>query len=155
MTKEERNTVLLELRAWLIENHPILPKTEHTTLWAAGRKARNAAIDKKIRVIKEKARINQKWRERMSNRLNIELYEIVKATNTIIGIIEKTLLEGDKVRLRNFGDFWMSKAQVNGGIERRYTFKPDENWIQLLNNPLFKREIGLKRKLRYQPVSTG
>jgi nucleoid DNA-binding protein len=99
---------------------------------------------KKVHAFKNKARISVKWRRELSDRLKITDEDVVRATNTIVEMIERELIQGGTVRLTNFGDLKTFKFPN----ERRVRFRVDEKWARLLNEPLYNGEVGLKRKLK-------
>jgi nucleoid DNA-binding protein len=98
----------------------------------------------KVRAIKQVARIGMAWRRELSDRLRLTDDDIVRATNTIIEMIERELIQGGTVRLTNFGD--LKTFKFSDG--RQVRFRVDEKWIRLLNEPLYKAEIGLKRSFK-------
>src|SRR5574343_1896426 len=99
------------------------------------------AVIAKVKAIKQVTRVRMAWRKELSNRLRLVDEDIVRATNTIIEMIERELIHGGTVRLTNFGD--LKTFKFPGG--RQVRFRADEKWVRLLNEPLYKAEIGLKR----------
>jgi hypothetical protein len=108
-------------------------------------KNRDAFLKNKLAAFGVKCRVNFAWRDDLTNRLGIDGDDIVRATNTIIELIERELSFAGTVRITNFGDFVLH-TQKEGGIKMT-RFNACESWKRELNAPLYAGEIGLKQKL--------
>ena len=93
---------------------------------------------------KLKGRLRVAWRESLAKRLKLVDDEIVRATNTIIEMIESSLASGEEVRLANLGDFVLINALE--GEKKAPRFRPCQKWLEELNEPQYWDAIGLKRK---------
>lgn len=144
MTKNK--TILEELGQFLKENYPVKggPRGLFTLSVAEKNKVLNASIKKFV----AKARVNLEWRTHLGERLNLSEEEVILATNTMIDMIENALVNGGTVRLRNFGDFVPHDTKRGGYTSRTFYFKADRKWLQVVNEPLLKSDLGLKRTLK-------
>lgn len=134
------------LRDWLIENMPVTP-IEQKSLNFLTRKDREARLAHKVNAYKEKAKLSVKWRTSLSDRLLIKDEDIIKATNTILEMIEGELSKGLRVKIAHFGDFKTKVYSIDGIETKGIMFRPVEDWQRELNTPLYQSEIGLKQKL--------
>ena len=129
------------IKKWLDEFAP-LTSEDNDVRFSSAKDARRKVF-RELKEFQEKAKINVKWRESLSNRLGIEESDIVKATNTIINMIEEELINAGVVRLNHFGDFKL----INWAESKAVRFKPCETWLGEFNEPLMRAKIGLKRKI--------
>ena len=137
---EGRDACLAELKNWLVETFPPSNIVQHAYSTNVGR-AKN--VENIIKKSVSRARIGLKWRKSLSDTLRIHDDDVLKATNTIMELIERELAKGGTVRLKNFG----SLKTVAFKEGQRVQFDADEDWKRLLNEPLYDSEIGLKKKL--------
>lgn len=143
-----RAAVMAELKNWLNERAPSNPVSDANITFRTEneRAAYNRA---KADEYKYRARLNLQWRESLSDRLRIEMDDVVRASNTIVELIEGILAAGNTVRLDGFGDF-VTVASENS---RRVNFKPSEAWLRELNAPLYKDELGFKFALNKKKLT--
>lgn len=134
------------LRDWLIENMPVTP-IEQKSLNFLTRKDREKRLQQKVNSYREKAKLAVEWRNSLSDRLLIKDEDIIKATNTILEMIEGELSKGHRVKIAHFGDFKTKVYSVDGIETKGIMFRPVEDWQREINTPLYQSEIGLKRKL--------
>ena len=129
------------IREWLDEFAPLT--MEDNDVRFLDMKDARRKLFRELKEFQEVAKIDVKWRESLSDRLGIKEIDIVKATNTIINMVEEELINAGVVRLNHFGDFKL----INWGDSKAVRFKPCETWLEEINGPLMKSKIGLKRKL--------
>lgn len=138
----DRETALVELRAWLIENIPRSASTNGDFRFV-NKRQRTKLLINRGKAMKQKARISMKWRSDLSNRLKICEDDVVRTINTILEMLDKELAKGGTVRISGFGDFITAESQ-RGGRECR--FRADEDWTRSVNDPIFFNEIGFAYK---------
>lgn len=134
------------LRDWLNDFMPMTP-IDKKSINFLNKKDREKRLKQKVEEFVVKAKLPLKWRKELSDRLLIDDSDIVKATNTIIEMIEKELMAGHRVRIANFGDFLTRNRKESGFDTKNATFQPIESWLREINAPLYQEEIGLKFKL--------
>jgi hypothetical protein len=133
------------LRAWLMENMPQTP--DHLrSMNFLNKKSRVKVLVEKAKKFKQRTRISLTWRNELSDRLKIKEDDILRATNTILEMIEQTLASGKRVRLHNFGDFKTITVLRDDMVNYELRFSPAEEWQREINQPIFESSIGLKRK---------
>jgi nucleoid DNA-binding protein len=143
MTKNE--TILQELGQFILKNYPVKNGPRGMSTMSSAEKTK--VLAKKVDTFVQRAKVNLEWRSHLSERLNLSEEEVILATNTLIDMIERTLVNGGIVRLRNFGDFIPNDRTIGGFTSRTFYFKADVKWLKMLNPPLLASDIGLKRKL--------
>jgi len=143
-----RAAVMLELKDWLNEHAPSNAVTE-SNLTFRTEDERAAFNREKVAEHKERARLNIRWRESLSDRLKIQMDDIVRASNTVVELIEGELAAGGTVRLDGFGDF----VTVASTASRRVDFRPSEAWLRELNAPLYKDELGFKFSIQKKKLT--
>ena len=136
---------LAEIGEWMRIYSPPASSVTQGNFTFSSIKNRDAFLKNKLAAFGVKCRINFDWREKLTGRLGIDEDDIVRATNTIVELIERELSFGRTVRITNFGDFVLH-TQKEGGI-KMVRFNADEAWRRDLNAPLYAAEIGLKQKL--------
>lgn len=144
-----RDATFLELRAWLIENAPQYESTGKDFRYV-NNKVRVQLLREKARTFSQRCKINVKWRVDLSNRLRIKPDDVLRATNTIVELMEQELQNAGTVRITNFGDLKLITMEDGTKSARFYA---DEQWKRELNEPLFDTEIGLKRKYAKKKLS--
>ena len=154
---EGREVVMEELAAWLKVNAPQSDYKNMTSNYVPN-KIRSSMILEKSKAFKQRTRINVKWRSDLSNRLRITEDDTLKATNTIIEMMERELSNGGTVRISDFGDLklvnytYADIIEYEDGSEEEseaYKIKSarffcSEDWKRELNAPLYDSELGLK-----------
>lgn len=142
--KDGREAALRDIREYVMENAPQTPPEKRSMNFLNSRD-RVKRLTQVAKEFKERARIPVKWREDLSDRLRIKQDDIVRATNTIIEMMEQELASGGTVRIANFGDIkTIAMIKEDGDVVRMARFYADEQWKRLLNPPLYDSEIGLK-----------
>lgn len=136
-----RDAVMEELAAWLKEYMPAEPQSERKDLRYVKNRIRENKLREQLGVLVQRARISVAWRTYLSLRLKLSEDEVVRATNTVIELMERELSKGRTVRLADFGDF---KPRNIGG-KKSVLFQAAEDWKRGLNEPLYDTELGLKR----------
>ena len=129
------------IKEWLDERAPL--NIENNDLRYMNYRMRDQKRRERLNQLKQKARISVKWRQSLAERLRLVDDEIVRATNTIIELIEQELVKGGTVRLSGFGDFVL----INGdaGEKKLPRFRPAKEWLEEINEPQWKDKIGLLR----------
>lgn len=151
MTKEDRRKYDA-LRDFLNDVMPA-PAIEDRKLTFTNKKDRERILKEKAEEFAKKARVPMKWRKEISDRLLIDDDDIVKATNTIIEMIEQELIAGGTVRISNFGDFRTYNHKYSGFQTKAARFEPVESWLREINDPLYSNEIGLTRTLKKKKLT--
>lgn len=144
MTRNE--AILEELGQFLKENYPV--KNGNRGIFTLSAAEKNKVLNNSIKKFVARARINVEWRTHLGERLNLSEEEVILATNTMIDMIENALVNGGIVRLRHFGDFIPHDMKRGGYTSRTFYFKADRKWLQIVNEPLLKSDLGLKRTLK-------
>lgn len=134
-----REAALSFLAEWLKTNAP-QRNIEDRSLNYVPNRLRTKLLTEKAKKLGQRAKINVQWRTDLSNRLRITEDDILRATNTIVEIMESELAKAGTVRITNFGDFKLH----NFGDIKSLRFTADESWKRELNQPLYDSEIGLK-----------
>lgn len=142
-TEDGRVAAIAALSEWMHEN---LPKPKQDIRFV-DHNTKGRMMTAKVKEFKEKARIQVKWREDLSDRLKIKESDLVAITNHIIRMMEEELAAGNTVRLRGFGDLITVGGTVDREKARRVQFRANEEWKRRLNAPLLKNELGLKAKI--------
>jgi len=142
----QQNTAMSDYRTsikeWLDDRAPLTTNTNdirYVDMKTAAKRAKAVA-----KGWAEKARISVAWRRGLARRLGLVDDEIVRATNTIIDMIEQALVQGKTVRLAHFGDFKL----INGaeGEKKWVRFIPNKDWLTSINEPQIIEDIGLLNK---------
>jgi hypothetical protein len=139
-----RDAALAEIGEWLKAYSPPASSVNAANFTFSSIKNRDAFLKNKLAAFGVKCRVSFAWRDDLTNRLGISNDDIVRATNTIIELLERELSFGGTVRLTGFGDFVLH-TQKEGGI-KMVRFNASESWKRELNAPLYAAEIGLKQK---------
>lgn len=130
------------MKEWLEDRAPV--NFDRQDIRYINSKLQRKRLTPKIREIRQRARLGVQWRDSLSDRLRIQTDDVVRATNTILELIEQTLTAGHHVRLSNFGDFVLINSQVE---DRKYVrFRPAKSWLEEINEPQWQSDIGLKRR---------
>jgi hypothetical protein len=132
------------IKEWLDERAPLTTETNdirYVDLKTSAKRTKSI-----INGWTEKARISVAWRRGLSRRLGLCDDEIVRATNTIIEMIEQALTQGETVRLSQFGDFKLIDGSE--GEKKWVRFIPNKDWLSSINEPQIIEDIGLFN--RYQ-----
>lgn len=128
----DRKKVLPIIAKFLHDNFPSAAEQESARLGITTQEYKKLQLDKKVDLIAAKARLNLVWVDKLSHRLSLNREEIIRATNTVLEIIEETLKENNRVKLKTLGDFYIQN--------KRLSFKPSSLW----NKELGKSSSGLK-----------
>jgi nucleoid DNA-binding protein len=134
----DRPTALNNLKDWLIEHMPVASST--TDFRFVNRKKRTQMLVNRGTAIKQRTRVSVAWRDDIANRLKLNANDIVRATNTILEMMDKELSSGGRVRITGFGDLITIATQRAG---RECRFRAAEEWMREINDPIFFKEIGL------------
>jgi hypothetical protein len=130
------------MKEWLQERAPV--DFSNQDIRYINSKLQRSRLTPKIKEIRQRARLGVQWRESLSDRLRIQTDDVVRATNTILELIEQTLSAGHHVRLANFGDLVLINSTTD---ERKYVrFRPAKTWLEEINEPQWQKDIGLKRR---------
>ena len=140
-----REAALAEIGEWMKIYSPPASSVNQGNFTFSSIKNRDAFLKNKLAAFGVKCRVNFAWRDDLVNRLGISNDDIVRATNTIIELIERELSFGGTVRLTGLGDFVLY-TQKEGGV-KMVRFNASEDWKRQLNPPLYAAELGLKQKL--------
>ena len=140
-----REAALAEIGEWMRVYSPPASSVNQGNFTFSSIKNRDAFLKNKLAAFGVKCRVNFAWRDDLTNRLGIDGDDIVRATNTIIEMIERELSFAGTVRITGFGDFVLY-TQKEGGV-KMVRFNASESWKRELNAPLYAAEIGLKQKL--------
>ena len=140
-----REAALAEIGEWMRVYSPPASSVTQGNFTFSSIKNRDAFLKNKLAAFGVKCRVNFAWRDDLTNRLGIDSDDIVRATNTIIEMIERELSFAGTVRITNFGDFVLH-TQKEGEI-KMVRFSASEDWKRALNPPLYEAEIGLKQRL--------
>ena len=138
MTLEEKRKIVA---TWIRENYPTSIEREADK---EGKTVEEVIKESNSMLIKHsalKARINLYWRELLSERLQLDSDEVVRATNTILEIIETNLKNGNIVRIRGFGDFSLEERDELTSVK----FCMDRSWAREINEPKNEKELGLRK----------
>ena len=140
-----REAALAEIGEWMKIYSPPASSVTQGNFTFSSIKNRDAFLKNKLAAFGVKCRVNFAWRDDLTNRLGIDSDDIVRATNTIVEMIERELSFAGTVRITGFGDFVLY-TQKESGV-KMVRFNADEEWKRTLNAPLYATEIGLKNKL--------
>lgn len=132
------------IKEWLDEEAPLT--IERNDIRYVNLRMRTQRRAQQMAQIRQKARISVRWRESLAQRLGLQDDEIVRATNTIIELIEQELARGGTVRLAGFGDFVLING--SGGEKKLPRFRPSKEWLEEINEPQFADKIGLLRSYK-------
>jgi hypothetical protein len=133
-----------EIKEWLDERAPL--NFEKNDIRYVNMRLRAQRRTQQMQQIRQKARISVRWRESLARRLGLNDDEIVRATNTIIELIEQELARGGTVRLAGFGDFVLQNGSE--GEKKLLRFRPAKEWLEEINEPQFADKIGLLRSYK-------
>lgn len=140
-----REAALAEIGEWMKIYSPPASSVTQGNFTFSSIKNRDAFLKNKLAAFGVKCRVNFDWRDKLTDRLGIDEDDIVRATNTIVELMERELSFGGTVRITGFGDFVLhTQAADNLKMVR---FNASESWKRELNAPLYAAEIGLKQKL--------
>jgi hypothetical protein len=138
VTLEEKRKIVAK---WIRENYPTSIEREADKERKTVEEVIKESNSMLIKQCALKARINLYWRELLSERLQLDTDEVVRATNTILEILEKNLKNGNIVRIRNFGDFSLSERDELTVVQ----FAMDRAWAREINEPKNEKELGLRK----------
>lgn len=131
--KDGRAACIKFIADYIRENYPTQEEQESERLGITVKELRAQRLKEKLNKVVIKARINLKWRNHLQERLLLNDEEIIKATNTVLEILEKALLENKIIRIRNLGDFETKALEIEGFKKARLDFNPEIDWIKELN----------------------
>lgn len=140
-----REAALAEIGEWMKIYSPPASSVNQGNFTFSSIKDRDKFLKNKLTAFGVKCRVNFDWRDKLTDRLGIDEDDIVRATNTIVELMERELSFGGTVRITNFADFVLYTEKKSG--IKHVRFLPSEAWRRELNAPLYAAEIGLKQRL--------
>jgi hypothetical protein len=140
--KDGRMAVLLFLGKYVVKTYPTVAES----LGLTNKQHLAKLLKDRLEKDKLKARIAIDWRKQLAAKLMLADDEIVRATNTILEVIEDTLAKGEPVRIKHFGDFLLTERDFEGTKINTVRFKISPSWLRDLNPPHSDADLGLKRK---------
>lgn len=154
-TKDGRAACIKFIADYIRENYPTQEEQESKRLGITVKQLRAKLVKDKVNKVVVKARVNLKWRNHLQERLQLNSDELVKATNTVLEIIENSLQEEKTIRIRNLGDFFLRPVTREDITTQNLAFIPEPDWIRELNkaeeSTRLKKEY--KRKLTREAVT--
>lgn len=145
-TKDGRAACLKYVADYIRENYPTGEETESKRLGITVKELRAKILKDKLNKVAVKSRISLMWRNVLQDRLRLNDNELVKALNTVLELVEKSLEEGKTVRIRGLGDF---KVKTTNYVEMSLSkpvFIPDPEWMREIN----KQPVSTRLKRKYK-----
>ena len=137
-----RETKLQALRAWLMEYMPQTPLEQRSANFITKKEREKRLLENNKKITKRAEKLVE-WRVSLAAKLGIAEEDIVLASNTIVELLEQTLIKSERVTINGFGTFKPIYSEVRDQMEIR--FHVDESYQRALNDPIFQTDIGLKR----------
>jgi len=131
--KDGRTACIKFIADYLRENYPTKEEIDSRAQGITIKELRAQKLKEKLNKVVVKARVNLKWRNNLQERLRLNDDELIRATNTVLELFEKTLEKGEILRIRNLGDFEVKKSIYQGFQLSKVTFTPDPDWAKELN----------------------
>lgn len=139
--KDGRMTVLLALGKYIVSTYP----TKAEAIGLTNRQYLKKMLNERLEKEKNKARVAIEWRTLLASKLMLNENEVLRATNTIIEMIEGSLAKGEPVRIKYFGDLTLVETRSEGVSINTVRFKTDAKWLKELNPVTSETDLGLKR----------
>lgn len=131
--KDGRASCIKFIAEYIRENYPTKEELDSRAQGITVKQLRAQKLKEKLNKVVVKARVNLKWRNRLQERLRLNDDELIRATNTVLELLEKSLEKGEILRIRNLGDFQAKKFSYQDFPLTRVVFTPDPDWTRELN----------------------
>lgn len=144
-----RHPALMDIKEWMLSNWPTqrqLDGDDGPSPSSENGRRRLEAVRRKTYI--KSRELNMRWRKRLCTRTLLEEDEVIKATNTVVIMMEKALSRGERVQIRGFGDFHLKETSINDLPVKRIQFVPDPDWMHEINDPKDADDLGLKRSYK-------
>ena len=144
-----RHAALMDIKEWMLSNWPTQRQLDGDGGPSPSSELGRARLERvKRRMFVKSRELNLRWRKRLCSQTLLEEDEVIKATNTVVIMMEKALSRGERVQLRGFGGFHLKETSIDGLPLKKIQFVPDPDWLHEINDPKDADDLGLKRSYK-------